>query len=482
MTTDAGAPVALHRVSAFCDDALGADDVVGLRERLDRGSVSAAELVAAAVRRAAAVNDQLNAVVSWVADPEVTAAAAAASFAGIPTFIKDNEALAGLATRDGSRATSDRSAQASSVWTSQFVRLGTTPLGKSTLPEFGLTSTTESLLTGATRNPWDTSRSVGGSSGGSAALVAAGVVPIAHANDGGGSIRIPAACCGLVGLKPSRGRITDIAEVDKLPINIVAQGVVTRSVRDTAFYFAEAERDYLNPALPPVGLVTRPGRRRLRVALMTQGHPRLPTDPEVVAEVERTGRLCQSLGHEVEQIDFPYGEQVGIDFLRYWALLSFSIRRFGGRLFGEPFDAAQLEPFTVELAQMFTTSAERVPGSIRRLRRFAKEYTRQFQDYDVMLSPVLAHEAPPIGYLGPLVDPRTHLVRLLRYVSVTPLHNIAGAPAISLPLATSRNGLPIGIHLAADVGQERLLLELALELEEAQPFATLSAGAPGGRA
>lgn len=470
------------RVSAFADDALGDDDVVGLKDRLARGDVSAQELLDAARQRVRAVDEQLNAVVSWVDAPTVTDAAAGSPLAGVPTFIKDNEHLAGLPTRDGSRATSDQPAPASSVWTSQFLELGVTPLGKSTLPEFGLTSTTESLLTGATRNPWDTTRSVGGSSGGSAALVAAGVVPIAHANDGGGSIRIPAACCGLVGLKPSRGRIIDIPELEKLPVNIVAQGVVTRSVRDTALYFAAAERSYRNQSLPPVGDVTSPGTRRLRIAVMTQGHPRLPTDPEVVAAVQDVAALCEELGHEVEEIDFPYGEQVGVDFLRYWALLSYSIRRFGGRLFGEPFDAQQLEPFTLELARMFTISAERLPGSIRRLRRFGAEYSQPFRDYDVILSPVLAHEPPPIGYLGPQVDPRTHLVRLLRYVSLTPLHNIAGAPAISLPLATSAGGRPIGIHLASDIGQERMLLELSLELEQARPFATLSSGASDGHA
>jgi amidase len=462
------------RVSAFTDDALGDSDVVALLDRLRRREVSAVELVEASRRRADAVDGRLNAVVSWATQPAPTPDSSAAAFGGIPTFIKDNEAVTGLPTRQGSRATTDRPARWTSVWATQFEQLGTTALGKSTLPEFGLTSTTESLLSGPTCNPWDVTRSVGGSSGGSAALVAAGVVPIAHANDGGGSIRIPAACCGLVGLKGSRGRIIDLPEIDKLPVNIIAQGVVTRSVRDTAYYFAAAEALYRNPLLPPVGHVTEPGRRRLRIAIMTQGHPRLPTDPEVAAAVQDVGVLCQSLGHHVDEIDFPYGEQVGVDFLRYWALLAFSIKRFGGRLFGEPFDANLLEPFTLELAKMFTTSAERVPGSLRRLKRFAAEYAQPFATYDVILSPVLAHEPPPIGYLGPTVDARTHLIRLLRYVSLTPLHNIAGAPAISLPLARSRAGLPIGIHLAADVGDERTLLELSLELEQARPWPSLA--------
>lgn len=485
MTTDSPAAVTSRQVSTFGDDALGNSDVVDLLGRLARREVSSQELVDAARQRAQVADARLNAVVSFVPEPIAadsgTGPGAGAPFAGIPTFVKDNEMLAGLPTRQGSRATTDAPASISSPWTQQFLDLGTTPLGKTTLPEFGLTSTTESMLSGPTRNPWNTSHSVGGSSGGSAAMVAAGVVPIAHANDGGGSIRIPASCCGLVGLKPSRGRIADIPELEKLPVNVVVQGVVTRSVRDTAYYFAQAEQLYRNPNLPAVGHVTRPSERRLRVAVMTDGHPRLPTSPEVASAVLDAGAVCESLGHHVDRIDFPYGEQVGVDFLRYWGFLSFSIKRFGGRLFGEPFRPELLEPFTLELAKIFTVSAERLPGSIRRLRRFGAQYSAPFRDFDVILSPVLAHEPPPIGYLGPLVDARTHLVRLLRYVSLTPLHNIAGAPAISLPMGTSASGLPLGVHLAADVGQERLLLELALELEQADPWRTVAdaVGRPG---
>lgn len=455
-----------QQFSVFRDDALGSDDAVGLLDRLRRREVSSAELASAATLRVEAADQRLNAVVDWAPQQPP----AEGPLGGVPTVIKDNEHLAGTPTRDGSRATSDRIATADSVWTDQFRRLGVTPLAKSTLPEFGLTSTTESLLTGPTRNPWDLDRSVGGSSGGSAALVAAGAVPIAHANDGGGSIRIPAACCGLVGLKPSRGRIRDIPDLDRLPVNIVAQGVVTRSVRDTALYFAAAEQDHRQPDLPPVGWVREPVDRPLRVAVMTQGHPELATAPSVQAAVGRAAALCEGLGHHVSELEFPYGRQVGVDFLRYWAFLAFSVKRWGGRLFGEPFDAALLEPFTMELARMFTRAPVGLPGSLRRLRRFATEYSTTFDDFDVVLSPVLAHSPPPIGYLGPEVDPRTHLIRLLRYVSVTPLANIAGAPAISLPLERDESGLPIGIHLAAAVGHERLLLQLALQLEAAAPW------------
>ncbi len=457
------------RFTTVTDDALGTDDTVALLDRLQRRDVSAAELVAAAATRARGAQERLNAVVSWVPDPAPTAAPDT-PLAGIPSFIKDNEQLAGLPTREGSRATSDAPARESSVWTSQFLALGATPLGKTTLPEFGLTSTTESLLSGPTRNPWDRSRSVGGSSGGSAALVAAGVVPLAHANDGGGSIRIPAACCGLVGLKPSRGRLVDMPELERLPVNITTQGVLTRSVRDTALYYAVAERAYRNTALPPIGHVTRPIDRPLRIAVTPAGHPDLPTSPETAAAVLAAGRLCDELGHQVSVIDFPYGKQVGVDFLRYWAFLSFLLKKWGGRLFGEPFDPGLLEPFTVELARMFTAAPERLIGALGRLRRFGPAYSAPFADYDVVISPVVAHVAPPLAYLGPQAADRDHLIRLLRFVSVTPLQNIAGAPAISLPLAQDSAGLPIGIHLAADVGGERTLLELALQLEEASPW------------
>lgn len=464
--------MAEQRLHAFGNDALGADDVVGLRERLERREVSPAELLAAARSRAEALQPRVNAVVAWAFPPHPRPDPQA-PLSGIPTVVKDNEPLAGVPTREGSRATADRPAPTDGVWAAQFLALGAVPIGKSTLPEFGLTSTTESLFSGPTRNPWNLGRSVGGSSGGSAALVAGGAVPIGHANDGGGSIRIPASCCGLVGLKPSRGRIIDLPEIEKLPVNVVTQGVVTRSVRDTALYFAAAERIHRNSALPPVGHITHPSDRRLRIAVTTSGHPRLPTEPAVASAVRDAARLCESLGHHVEEVEFPYGEQVGVDFLRYWAFLAYGIKRLGGRMFGKGFRADLLEPFTLELAGMFSGSAERLPAAVRRLKRFGADYDASFDRFDVLLSPVTAHEPPPIGYLGALVEPRTHLVRLLRYVSVTPLQNIAGAPGISLPLGMSAAGVPIGVHAAARTGDERTLLELALELEQAAPFARI---------
>ncbi len=462
------------RVDAGNDDALGGDDMTTLLQRLARREVSAAELRDAAIARVHSVNDRLNAVAAWVGPPVVDSAPvpADAPLAGIPTVIKDNEDLVGYATTQGSWAMPDRPAAVSSPWVAQYLELGVAPIARTTMPEFGLTATTETLRFGATRNPWDTSRSSGGSSGGSAALVAAGAVPVGHANDGGGSIRIPAACCGLVGLKPTRGRLVDLPELDRLPVHIAVQGVLTRSVRDTARYYAEAEKLYRNPALPAVGLVDGPNPGRLRIGLVLRSIHGLPVADDVVAGARAAGRLCEELGHHVEETSPPVEDQFGPDFLRYWALISFSLRHAGGRLFGPGFDGSRTEDFTQGMSAFFAQRAERVPGALRRLRRLAREHEPAYERYDVLISPVLGHQPPPIGYLGPNVAFRTHLVRLLRYSSFTPVQNISGSPAISLPLARTSTGLPIGVQLAAPFGHEARLLSLAFELEEAAPWPT----------
>jgi len=461
-------------VDTTADDALGTDDVTGLLGRLARREVSAGELRDAALARAHSANERLNAVASWVdARPTGDAADAAdAPFAGIPTLVKDNEDLAGYPTTHGSWATPHRPASRSSPWVSQYLQLGISPIAKTTLPEFGLTASTESLRFGATRNPWNIDRSAGGSSGGSAAMVAAGVVPIAHANDGGGSIRIPAACCGLVGLKPSRGRLVDLPELRRLPVHITTQGVLTRSVRDTARYYAAAERLHRDPALPQVGLVEGPNPQRLRIGLVLQGIRGLPVGSETRSAVTAVAALCADLGHHVEEVAPPVDDQFGPDFLRYWTLLALVIRSSGGRLFGNGFDGSRTEPFTQGLGRLCTRQADRVPGSLRRLRRLAREHESAYARYDLILSPVLGHEPPPIGYLGPDVDFRTHLVRLLRYSSFTPVQNVSGSPGISLPLGRTSAGLPLGVHIGAAFGEERRLLSIAYELEEAAPWPT----------
>ncbi len=450
-----------NAVSAFSDDALGSDDCVGLLDRIDRGEVHPAELRAAAIARAQMANPALNAVVEWVQDPP----GANGAFAGIPTFLKDNEDLSGLPTRFGSSATPSTPALHTSPFAKQLDGIGLSIVGKSSLPEFGLTATTESLEFGPTRNPRNLEHSTGGSSGGSAALVAAGVVPIAHANDGGGSIRIPASCCGLFGLKPSRGRLLAPADMERLPVSIVAQGVLTRTVRDTALFLNEIPKEA--SSMPPIGHVREPGTNRLRIGVVADPMPGMPLDPDVRQTILDTADECERLGHQIDVIPFPFDDQFGRDFLRYWAALAFSLDRGGRLLFGQDFDSEQLEPFTKGLADLCGSVALRLPTTIRRLRSFATVYEQTYRDFDVVLSPVLASPPPPIGFLSPGIDPHTHLVRLLQYANFTAIHNVAGAPAASLPLGVSRDGLPIGVQAAAHRGQEATLLGLAYELEAA---------------
>jgi amidase len=465
------------------DDALGDDDATGLRARLTARAVSPAELLSAAYARLAAAEPILGAV-AWQFDEPPTSdgtTAADAPFAGIPSAIKDNDDVRGAPTTQGSWALAETPASAHSPWVAQFLALGAVPIAKTTMPEFGLTATTESTRFGPTRNPWHVGHTVGGSSGGSAALVAAGVVPIAHANDGGGSIRIPAACCGLVGLKPSRGRLVDRPDLARLPVPIGVPGVLTRTVRDTARYYAAVETLAGVPGhLPPVGDVRGPGRDRRRIGLVLTPPNGLPVDPESVAAVRRTAMVLEDLGHHVVEVPLPVSEEFAPDFLRYWALLAFGLQHGGRRAFGAGFDGSRTEAFTRGLAGLLMEQAPLVPGALRRLRRIAAAGEAASSGVDVLLSPTVAHPAPPIGWLGPDVPFRDHLLRLLRFTSFTPLQNVTGEPAISLPVGRSHAGLPIGAQLAAPVGHERRLLELAYELEEASPWPLVAPQASWG--
>jgi amidase len=455
-----------RRVNTTTDDALGDLDTVALAAEIDARRVHPSELIEAALTRTHAAEPHINAVVTWIPAPTP----AAGPFAGVPSFLKDNEDLAGYPTSQGSLAVPRRNRRRSTVFPQQFQQLGFTLLGKTTLPEFGLTATTESNALGATRNPWNLDHSTGGSSGGSAALVAAGVVPLAHSNDGGGSTRIPASCCGLVGLKPTTGRLIPIEHVDQLPVAVATQGVVTRTVRDTARFMFEAEKVFRDPRLPVLGHVTRPNRRRLRIGVYDEGMRHYQVDPDTRRTVAAAAELCESLGHQVDLIGYPFPEGLAPHFLRYWELLARGIVALGPRLYGQGFDPQALEPYTVGLGRHLRASAEQLPFSIMRLRRFAGQYTSYFGQYDILVSPVLGHEPPPIGYLGPDVPFETHLVRLLRFAPFTALQNATGGPAISLPLGTSGNGLPIGVQFAAPLGADRSLLELAYELETARPW------------
>jgi amidase len=462
-------------IHAFTDDALGDLDAVGVAAAISSGQISAREATEAAIARIERVNPQLNGVQlrDFERGLEHSDHPASGVFSGVPTLVKDNTDVEGLPSDQGSLAVKARPATANAPFTDQFLSAGFTVLGKSTMPEFGFNATTEYETLPPTRNPWNTNYSSGASSGGAAALVASGALPIAHANDGGGSIRIPAAACGLVGLKPTRGRVVPAAESAKMPVDVVSNGVVSRSVRDTA-YFMAATQAYL-PAkdMPKLGLVEGPSDRRLRIGLILDSVTGVPTDDDTRKSVEHTAGLLSSLGHDVSEVDLPVDTRFMEDFKHYWAMLAFSTQHFGKKVMSPDFDKTLTDPFTRGLAGRFLRQSWRTPMAIRGLKRSEQRYHAAFADVDVIVSPTLAYVTPELGYLSPAVDFPTVFERLVQYAAFTPLNNASGGPAISLPLGRSSADMPIGVHISADHGDEQTLLEIAYELEAAQPFARI---------
>ncbi|CUR57502.1 putative amidase AmiC [metagenome] len=467
----------MTRVHAFVDDALAQHDAVGLVAELKAGDVGIPELVEAAIARAERVGHELNAVA--YADVDRARARAASPqggfFAGIPTFLKDNVDLAGVPTGHGADAFVARAAKHDGDFARMFLATGLIPLGKTQLSEFGFSAAAEHPRLGPVRGPWDTERTAGASSSGSAALVAAGVVPLAHANDGGGSIRIPASVNGLVGLKPTRDRLAQDALMREMPLRIVSDGVLTRSVRDTAAFYREAEKVFRNVKLAPIGDLTRPIKRRLRIAVVTTsvGHD---ASPEVRDLTLKTAALLEGLGHHVEETQTPVPASFRDDFVLYWSMLALAVVTTGRRTYGPTWDASRLDHLTLGLARHCRRNLHRLPLAIARLSRSRGHTARFHETYDVMLTPTLAHETPYVGHLDPRADYDSIMDRLESWVAFTPIQNATGDPAISLPLARTASGLPQGMMFSGPNGAEATLVELAYELEQAQPFGGIQDG------
>ncbi|MFD3509736.1 amidase [Nocardia sp. NPDC058666] len=457
-------------VHGFTDDALGTLDAVGVAAALRAGHVSRSEVLEAAIARTNAVDPSLDAVQMTCFERAAATPETAGVFSGVPAFVKDNTDIAGLPSCHGSAAFTPRPATVTTGPGAQFLHSGVIVLGKSTLPEFGLTASTEFLHRAPTRNPWNPDYSAGASSGGSAALVAAGVVPIAHANDGGGSIRIPAAANGLVGLKATRARLLDQPGARRLPVNLLAEGVVTRSVRDTAHYLAAVEQFGANPKLEPVGLVEGPSARRLRIGLITADILGRPVHPDNGAILASAAKVMAGLGHEIVEMRLEVDPQFIEDFKQYWAFMAAAMTlsfRLGHR---GHFDASKLDPFTTGLIGLVKRNPLGAAASAWRLRSGPATYDKHFAQVDVLLTPVLAHPAPRIGELAPGQPFDQLFTKLADYAGFTPLNNVGGAPGISLPHGLLPTGLPGSVQLAGRRGDERTLLDLAYQLEAASPF------------
>jgi len=458
-------------------------DGLGLAELVAHKDVTAAELLEEAIARAEAANPALNAIV--YKDYERARSAAAAPlpkgpFTGVPFLLKDiGLQCQGTPTRQGSRFFPPFPADHDSHLMARFRKAGLVTFAKTNVPEFGLVPTTEGRLYGPAHNPWDVTRSTGGSSGGSAAAVAAGIVPLAHANDGGGSIRIPASCCGVFGLKPSRGRVSagpDLPDgVDGLSIELV----VSRSVRDSAAALDVAQGSepgdpYAAPPAPHSYLAAhQQAPRRLRIAKTTAKLDGTASHPDCVAALDHASRLCEGMGHVVEDAapDIDIAALLPA-FSVIWCGNLAAIIDFIAFMTGQTPSRDNLEGLTLALYEWGRrrTASEYMQAKLR-LNQLSRAMAKFHQTYDLWLTPTLS--SPPLR-LGTLdvdrQDAEAAMTFLSEYVPYTALQNITGQPAMNLPLYWNGQGLPIGVHFVAPFGDELTLLQLARELEQAQPW------------
>lgn len=459
-------------------------DAVAQAELVRRKEVQPIELVEAAIERIERVNPELNAVVTPMYDQARAAATGdlpAGPFTGVPFLVKDVGATyAGVRMTFGSTRLRKYVPGHDSELVTRQKRAGLITVGKTNTPEFGLLPVTEPRLFGPCRNPWDTERAPGGSSGGSAAAVAARLVPMAHGNDGGGSIRIPASCCGIFGLKPTRARTPYGPDMGDVMSGLVVEHALTRSVRDCAALLdATSGPDVGDPywAPPPerpfieeVG--ADPGH--LRIAFTTQTMTNTPVHADCIAAVEDAARLCADLGHEVVE-DAPEidGAMMVQAFMAIWAAgCAWTVDGIARASGVKPVEE-DYEPFTWAMYQM----AEQVSASDyllawQGLQGAARKGARFMLDYDVWLTPTLAEPPVPIGTFDATPENALQVFyRMGAYVPFTPICNVTGQPAMSVPLYWNDDGLPIGVHFMGRFGDEATLFRLAAQLEEARPWA-----------
>jgi len=448
-------------------------DAVGQAALVRSKKVSSLELVDAAITRIESANPKLNAVVAEYFDKARKLAKSvlpAGPLSGMPYLIKDLNDIKGEIATSGSRLMAKHIGTANNLMVQRAVDAGMIILGKTNTPEFGLLASTESLLLGACHNPWNLDYSTGGSSGGAAAAVASGMLPVAHASDGGGSIRIPASCCGVFGLKPSRGRM-NFGAGERMPGDIAVENCVSRSVRDSAMVFSLSEDSSPHALFKPTGFVSAPLKKRLKIAFSTQSALGKEPHEDVKASIEATAALCKGLGHQIIEVTNPVAGQEFTDaFLIVWASGPAQLVQLAMSLKLNP--ETVLEPWTVGLARYFATQPkDALAKSLAYFKKVEAATDAFMSQCDVWLTPVLTSAPPKLGEQAPTVPFDTLYERVTSYVAYTPIHNVAGTPAMSVPLGWGKNGLPIGSQFAAAKGQEALLYALAYELERAQPWA-----------
>jgi amidase len=473
-------------------------DATGLAKLVADKEVSAAELLALAQARADAVNPRINAIVRDV--PASPSSELRGPFAGVPFLIKDiAQDYAGLPSSQGSRAYKSLPVAEHATVVTRWIDAGLVIFGKTNLPEFGAKAISEPVVWGPARNPWDLQRTPGGSSGGSAAAVAAGIVPCAGANDGGGSIRIPAACCGLVGLKSGRGLTPMGPAIGEFMHGAAVQGVVSRTVRDTAAMLdiicgGEAFGPYV-PGIPASSFASCVGSDpdKLRIGVRVPSAITPTPHPEAFAAVEATVRGLTDLGHDVDELpQAPYDDAaLARDFLLTWFVyIAYQVDE-AKRLTGAGNESFERDTLIMTAIGRRTSSVDYL-AAVQRRHEYTRRLTKFFESYDLLLTPTLATPPPKIGEfelpaaLRFAADAliKTGTARLLPakiiddmvdknlgWVPYTQLANLTGRPAISLPLHWTADGLPLGVQFVAPLAGEQLLIRLAAQLEQALPWA-----------
>lgn len=466
--------VRLRAQTSDLRQALTTNDGLGLAKLVKSGEVTPSELAEAAVQNALALNPRLNAITTAMYERALERARdmpKQGPFAGVPFVVKDNLDVAGMYTTHGSRVYADHLAGESAPLTHVQDAAGLNLIGKTNMPEVGALPTTEGQLLGACHNPWNLAHSPGGSSGGSAAAVAAGIVPLAHASDGGGSIRLPASMSGVFGLKPSRRRMV-WGSSDQT--GYAVDNCVSRSVRDSAMLFALAQDRSPTAAFRPIPFVAEPTTERLTVGIDLRNYHGESPHPDVAHAIEETARLCEGLGHRVVEVESPVDGAFENHFFALFAGRTVGLMELAQSRAGRPVSqTGMLDRFV----QGFAEAGQRLPAdAVDRATEYmtglGREYSEWLSSMDVFLSPVCKAPPPELGYLfDPEEDFDEMSRRVFEFTSYTPVQNALGLPAMSVPLGMSVDGLPIGSHFVAAAGREDLLFALAYELEEAKPWA-----------
>jgi amidase len=447
------------------------------------GELTAKELVEASLERIEALEPELNAFTHL--DPEGAIAAAELvgpgderPFAGVPIAIKDTAEVAGWPYTLGSDVFGDFVPEYDTFVVRRLRQAGFVLVGKTSLPEFGILPVTEPRRFGPTRNPWDTERTPGGSSGGAAAAVAAGMLPLAHGSDGGGSIRIPAACCGLVGLKPARGRVS--RGPDQGEDFLVQDGVLTRTVAETAELldvlagYEPGDASWAPPPAEPFAAAVQREPGRLRIGFTTDAAVQAPLDPQCERALRDAAELLSSLGHDVDEVDAPWARQ---DLLRVFTLIFGTPVAmglfFGAQVTGREPSEELVEPLTWTIwngirertALDYLLARTQLSASSRAI-------VALWDDFDVVMTPALAQRPVRIGEIDACSDdPWEDFRRSGEFTPYTAVFNVTGQPAISVPLFHGEDDLPLGVQLAGRPADEATLLSLAAQLETARPWA-----------